>query len=134
MPFRTTTGRKPARADHGRPVTSRSLSHAQQQVLCWVWRWSVYLEARDDGDARRPVEQVAVAWRAGSGATAAQRASWSRTLRRLEQRGLLERIPHRDEEAPVPTDSRGHGIRTAHVRLTAAGKELAKRLEEGDGD
>jgi hypothetical protein len=73
----------------------------------------------DDPHGARQQQQCAEGWTwsGAPGNTASDRASWSRSLKRLETRGLVERI------------SRGDGShRTRKIRLTARGKKTAKRL------
>lgn len=58
--------------------------------------------------------------------TPANRASVSRTLRRLEQRGLILR--HNDITGGKRSSPKDPVVRTTHVEFTAAGLEYMQRL------
>jgi hypothetical protein len=117
--------------DTAAPVAK--LSRFQQAVLKWL------LDAREAGVSDR---FFGVRWspgrdhrKAGQAWTAADRASWSRAVRRLELRGLVVRTnqssgvpgdgPHKGQYRRVASEPHN---RTTHLRLTALGIEAAKRL------
>lgn len=77
----------------------------------------------------------APAWRGGvylpkakTGITRSRSAAISRALRRLEQRGLVVRM-NGTSDAPGAPSSTAVQMRTTHVRLTDAGRELAEQCE-----
>ena len=101
------------------------LSQLQKVLLEVVWdetrRLETTLEARGEQGLLARVRCWGVEWypsRWLDGSTPADRAVVSRALRRLEQRGLVERKNQRT----------GKPGRTTNVRLTDRGREIAKRL------
>jgi hypothetical protein len=96
------------------------LSPQQQHILVHV-----YQTVQDPA----PGEQGVMAW--GVDGDGSFRASTSRSLRRLERHGLVHRL-HRT--AGRPRESPGTcRHRTTHIRLTASGLALARRLIAAGG-
>lgn len=86
-------------------VALAKLSHLQKQVLIKVWKQLT--------EGRFKIYAFKLSWLIHSGNPNAQAASCSRTLKRLEQRGLLTRHPPE---------------KTEYVRLTDLGIRVVKRL------
>jgi hypothetical protein len=108
-------------------LTHRKLSIDMRETLTWLFKQTVIrLQQKVD-----PFNAVKVPLKYGTahgrgrvtenGLTPAQRASVSRTLRRLEQRGLVVRI-----------NFQGEGHRTTHVELTEEGAKIARGLVESE--
>jgi len=97
-------------------LRDNTLSETQRAILHWCLRRLVALALQGTGQMRRDLLTRGVPWPVTHRSTPARRASLSRTLRRLEVRGLV-----------VRSSVRGRG-RTTHIRLTPAGIALAKRL------
>jgi hypothetical protein len=128
------------------------LSRLQKSILLWLLRQTEELEviASDDrgldslpvavlaNDEQRRVIGARIAlhwgvwWRIGD-STPAERAAFSRALKRLEERGLVLR-QNRVAGAPGSGGLRDSAaqlhIRTTNVQLTDMGREVAKRLTE----
>jgi ribosomal protein S19E (S16A) len=110
MPQQTwrNVGRKPRAREAG-------LSRLQRRILRHLQAQAAGISASGDVRARVVLDVFGVPWHPRAGRrrwTAAQRASYSRALRRLEQRGLLARV-NRGRQAT--------GRRTTHVRLWPRG-------------
>jgi hypothetical protein len=106
-------------------IPEARLSQLQKVILGIVWDETVRLEtdltARGQHRLLARVQYWGVEWHPGrymDDWTPADRAVFSRSLRRLEQRGLVERKNERT----------GESTRTTNVRLTDRGREVAKRL------
>ena len=106
-------------------IPEARLSQLQKTILELVWaetyRLETALEARGQRGLLARVQDWGVDWAPTRWAdpwTPADRAVISRALRRLEQRGLVER---KNEVTNTPR-------RTTNVRLTDRGREVAKRL------
>jgi len=85
------------------------LSQLQRVILCHIWR-----EAIAEGLVSAAIPWAPSDWLGAW--TRVDAAAASRALRRLERRGLVERLPAR------PAGAR----RTTHVRLTDRGYEVAQ--------
>src|SRR5262249_36943074 len=124
-------------------LNSRKLSALQKDILCCLW--SHYQGFLKPGNATWLRCGIRVkAFRHEEPKSPADRAAFSRSLRRLEQRGLIVRTNIRSgmpEEDPRVaeirvTERRNIRVRagdpmvrrTDHIILTAAGMEVAKRL------
>ena len=109
-------------------MTTGRLSAQQRRLLIWLLDQTETCE-KDSDRAAALVATWGVYYRTGA-ATHAESASWSRTLRRLEARGLVVRnndwsmSARHDSDTPAP--SRAH-----HVRLTEAGRVVAVQLRSG---
>jgi hypothetical protein len=118
--------RRPYRYGHHpkRAKYEERLSRHQRSILLRLLRLDpdvigATLLYSDDPGRDRQRRQCAEGWRwmSRGGVPASARASWSRSLKRLETRGLIERISQSDG-----------AHRTRYIRLTARGKKTAKRL------
>jgi hypothetical protein len=102
---------------------NRKLSEDQEWVLLWL------VERQKEGYVSRG--NWGVPWRGEPGLSASDRASMSRTLRRLEGRGFVLR-QNRTGGCPITRDRRegpeSPHNRTTHVQITEAGLTLAERL------
>jgi hypothetical protein len=106
-------------------IPESRLSQFQKAILGIVWDETVRLEteltARGEHGLLARVQFWGVEWYPSRWLdpwTPAGSAVVSRTLRRLEQRGLVERKNERS----------GQSTRTTNVRLTDRGREVTKRL------
>lgn len=118
-----------------RPVDGgRSLQgQAPSPLRCFDGRGDFYTPAADAGGGAVPWQPGRVARRARRGWTASDRAVMSRALRRLVERGLLERW---DDTTVLGDVYNGRPcVRAGYVRLTPAGRRVAERLtSEGPAD
>jgi hypothetical protein len=103
------------------------LSQLQKVILDAIWsetsRLETTLEPRGESGLLARVREWGVEWHPSlwnDTWTPTDRAVLSRALRRLEQRGLVERKNERT----------GKSTRTTHVRLTERGREVAKWLTQ----
>ena len=114
-------------------MTAERLSDQQADFLCWLL--VAYRDLPDELAAlhRRQVDHMGVpVGRLPKGTSRAESASMSRALRRLEDRGLIERRNWLAGLAFRPAGQFNDGNRrTTHVRLTAEGWDLAERLTAG---
>jgi len=90
------------------------LSAKQRGLLLWCLKYVEAMEARRDDLALQCLEQ-GIPWKPAH-RTAAARAATSRTLLRLEERGLIERV------AP--------GGRTKAIKVTPLGRLVALKMKE----
>jgi hypothetical protein len=90
------------------------LSRQQRGLLLWAFRYVETMEARRDDLALQCLEQ-GIPWKPVQ-RTPAARAATSRTLLRLEERGLIERV------AP--------GGRTIAIKLSILGRLVALKIRE----
>jgi hypothetical protein len=111
--------------DEAAGIAEARLSWLQKAILAAVWAGTssleTDLEVRGQHDLLARVQYWGVEWYPRQWLerwTPADRAVFSRALRRLEQRGLVERKNARTVESTC----------TTHVRLTERGREVAKRL------
>lgn len=121
-------------------------SEAQRMILTFLLRETLAMEAsRHDAD-RIAVSTWGIRWSPkswGGSWSPALRASVSRALRRLADRGLVDRLNQvsgtRDQTVKGDEARPGwvgddedypSSFRTTHVRLTAAGRALAERLTD----
>jgi DNA-binding MarR family transcriptional regulator len=96
------------------------LSRLQREILKWLLNETEYTEANGNDYARNELCHWGVKWNPGRWHydwTRSDSASWSRTLQRLEIRGLILR-----------TNQCSRGKRATHIKLTEVGREVAKRL------
>ncbi len=105
---------------------------SQQQAEFLVWLLEGYQERPDaETPLRRRMDTYlgVPIGRLPKGTSRSESASQSRMLRRLEDRGLIERrsFPGGLQFLPAGQWQEGHR-RTTHVRLTAEGYDLAERL------
>ena len=89
-----------------------NIRRQQQRILLWLYGYVEQREKRGDDLAVRILTE-GVSWTPEQ-YTPAGRASLSRSLERMEQRGLLERIRPRG--------------RTVRVKLTAVGRMFARQF------
>ena len=94
--------------DHGTP-NMRKLSENQRDILLWLAEQFVKTGV------------TLVPWKHSGPWTASARASESRSLCRLEKRGLVARC-----------NLHGDGQRTTHVELTEAGLKLCGQLMQAE--
>jgi len=97
------------------------LSKQQCDILKEIYHKQVYLAIHNTNDDP--------SWRIQKGRndlSQSERASRSRALKRLEERGLLVRYSHAESvDYPLSIFSE---CRTTHVKLTVRGEAIAKRL------
>ena len=103
------------------PWESARLSKGQRKVLLWLFAHSI---VESEGREGRPAD---VRWKR-SARTRAQSACVSRTLKRLEDRGLVERLNDATDAAETVERKRRGTHRTTHVRLSGQGRVVAARL------
>ncbi len=99
----------------------KGLSSVQRDVLAYLWEETQRYEAHSD-HFHREARVWGVRWRPNRiylDLTPSNRAAISRSIRRMEERGLLYRLNHCTE-----------GRRTTCVRLTPDGRHIAKRLSK----
>jgi hypothetical protein len=105
------------------------LSKKQRAVLRWIRNVERELSAEGSYDERRALSSVGVPWELrGNLASPVERASVSRTLVRLERRGLIPRQNIRSASSPGgrARDSAEEPHRkTTHVLMTEAGRRAA---------
>jgi hypothetical protein len=87
----------------------RKLSCDMQAILFWM---ATQYRAGNIGDSGQ------IAWPPDESWTRREQAAMSRSLRRLEDRGLVVRL-----------NMKGYGKRTSHVEFTLAGAEVAAKLK-----
>ena len=100
------------------------LSWAQRDILVYLWEETQRYEAHGDR-GRDQARGWGIPWRPSRiyrDLTRSDRAAISRSIRRMEERGLLYRL----------NDWSGKR-RTTHVRLTPAGRHIGKRLSKSVG-
>jgi len=111
---------EPPRRPHN-PWDSARLSKGQRKVLLWIFAHSIVESEGHEG------RSAAVRWKR-SARTRAQSACVSRTLKRLEDRGLVERLNDATDAAETVERKRRGTHRTTHVRLSGQGRVVAARL------
>jgi DNA-binding MarR family transcriptional regulator len=106
------------------PVNPR-LSGYQARFLLWLIE--LYQEIEAEGDKRGMWRDAVPVPRARAGQSRSDSASISRAVRRLEDRGLIERLNH---VSGAPGEGYATQMRTTHIRLTESGRAVAERLTE----
>jgi uncharacterized protein YfaT (DUF1175 family) len=101
------------------------LSAQQQHILRCVYAYEERVRAAgtDDQQAWLAAWGMPLRQRHGPDWTRADSAILSRSLARLEERGLI-----------IRRNAVSERNRTTHILLTEAGREVAKRLTSGDGE
>jgi len=109
---------------------TRGLSTKQEAILRWLLQCYRNIEERGSDRARTLLAVWGVPWcpgrqarRSGREWTMSDSATTSRTVTRLEQRGLIAR-KHQVTG----------GTRVTHIRLTEAGRAEAERLTHGQAE
>jgi hypothetical protein len=105
------------RGAHGRVV----LSPLQRQILLKIGEMVLRIKVHGSAEGKAALNTWGIPWRPSTGDarwTPSQRSAWSRSLRRLEQRGLVLRRNWRNP----------HGRRTTHIVLSQDGEAVAQWL------
>lgn len=93
-----------------------NLSAEQKSVLLWLLDYCNRIESSGNDHAKQDIALWGVPWRT-NGLTRSEHASLSRTLRRLETRGLV-----------IRKNDVSDGRRTTGVVLTANGRQIAEAV------
>lgn len=117
-------------------MSTTKLSQYQKRILQWVLEQTEWYETNGNEFLRGEVAHWGVSWHDGVRRTNAENASLSRSLCRLEERGLVQRRNHvsGDPHGTIGWDGHERHTRTTHVRLTKVGREVAKRLTNNQGN
>lgn len=100
----------------------KSLGSKQQAVLLWLYRWTLKLESEPDNEVFQSGLKFGLPWiPKHTGNIASSRAVYSRTLRKLEEKGLIERITCASKVQP----------HTRKLKITVQGREIASQLKTG---
>jgi hypothetical protein len=97
------------------------LSSLQQRILRSVEAVTLRIKLHGTAEAKTTLACLGVRWKPGAGDpdwTPAKRAACSRSVKRLERRGLVRRRNWRNPR----------GRRTTHIALSPAGEAMAHRL------
>ncbi|MEW6210916.1 MAG: hypothetical protein AB1631_21305 [Acidobacteriota bacterium] len=98
----------------------KSLGSKQQAVLLWLHRWTLTFESDPNNQVYRFALNEGIPWMPKhAGNIASSRAVYSRTIRKLEEKGLIERIRR-------ASTVRSH---TQKLKITALGREVARQIK-----